>query len=286
MGSGYSLQTTKTKLKMAVQRLNLHQNKKCNLLNVSKRQIAELLENGKSDSAKIRVEGIIRDEKLILCMELLALHCELILQRIGLINVQKFPPTDLIEPMCSIMYCSNRLEIQELREISSQFRHKYGSDWFKEHNENRSKNVTMKIVSALNVSPPGINIVIGRLKAIAEEFGVDWEYVPTAEEISFSEEKDNMMEGKISEDIFEPIQPIQPIIRTPQPEADMVSPHESTPSLISQHGISPNAPEANGVNAVPVNSNIAYPPPGYENNGRTNGNENFVDPTKPQKSDE
>lgn len=49
-------------------------------------QIAQLLTSEKSDSAKIRVENVIRQEINVELLEILELYCELLLARIGLID--------------------------------------------------------------------------------------------------------------------------------------------------------------------------------------------------------
>jgi vacuolar protein sorting-associated protein IST1 len=65
------------------------QGKKASLNQQSRREIATLLEKGKVQSARIRVEHIIRDDLLQEALESLELYCDLILARFGLLDQYK-----------------------------------------------------------------------------------------------------------------------------------------------------------------------------------------------------
>jgi len=180
MGKGYSKDTLKVKSKMASNRIKMKLKKKENELNLAKKNIAVLLHNNKTQSARIKVEGIIREENTIQVMEWLEMMCDLVFQRVNLITNEKAPPEDLMETMCSILYCSERIEIPELMEISKLFGAKYGKDWIKNNAENRSGFVARKIVMALSSKPPSMEAVQKKLVEIATENDVEWD--PEAEE--------------------------------------------------------------------------------------------------------
>jgi len=180
MGKGYSKDTLKVKSKMASNRIKMKLKKKENELNLAKKNIAVLLHNKKSQSARIKVEGIIREENTMQVMEWLEMMCDLVHQRVNLITNEKAPPEDLMETMCSILYCSERIEIPELMEISKQFGGKYGKEWIRCNSENRSGFVAKKIVNALSSKPPTMEAVQKKLVEIASENEVDWD--PEAEE--------------------------------------------------------------------------------------------------------
>lgn len=56
--------------------------------------MAQLLEAGKEESARIRVENIIRQDISVELMEILELYCELLLARIGMMESKYTPLTD------------------------------------------------------------------------------------------------------------------------------------------------------------------------------------------------
>jgi len=73
-------------LKMSVNRLRLMQQKQTALAKQARRELAQLLDQGKEESAKIRVENIIREDLFVEMLETLELYCELLLARFGLLE--------------------------------------------------------------------------------------------------------------------------------------------------------------------------------------------------------
>jgi vacuolar protein sorting-associated protein IST1 len=71
---------------MSVNRLRLMQQKQTALAKQARRELAQLLEQGKDESAKIRVENIIREDIFVEMLEILELYCELLLARFGLLE--------------------------------------------------------------------------------------------------------------------------------------------------------------------------------------------------------
>ena len=73
-------------LRMSVNRLRLMQQKQTALAKQARRDLAQLLDQGKEESAKIRVENIIREDLFVEMLEILELYCELLLARFGLLE--------------------------------------------------------------------------------------------------------------------------------------------------------------------------------------------------------
>ena len=73
-------------LKMSVNRLRLMQQKQTALSKQARRELAQLLEQSKEESARIRVENIIREDIFVEMLEILELYCELLLARFGLLE--------------------------------------------------------------------------------------------------------------------------------------------------------------------------------------------------------
>lgn len=80
---------SKSNLKMAITRIGLLRNKKSNSIKLQKRQVAELLQQEKDESARIKVENIIREDYAIEALEILELFCDLVHTRIQLLAESK-----------------------------------------------------------------------------------------------------------------------------------------------------------------------------------------------------
>ncbi|RUS12476.1 regulator of Vps4 activity in the MVB pathway-domain-containing protein, partial [Endogone sp. FLAS-F59071] len=107
----------KVQLKLTINRLKMLQAKKASLNQAQRMEIAGLLKNGKVESAKIKVERIIREDYLMEAMEILELYCELLLARFGLLEQMKNCDPSIAEAVNSIIYATPRTD--QVRELSS-----------------------------------------------------------------------------------------------------------------------------------------------------------------------
>ncbi|XP_022749908.1 IST1 homolog [Durio zibethinus] len=79
----------KTALKLAIPRIKLMKNKREAQVKQLKRELAQLLESGQDQTARIRVEHVVREEKTVAAYNLLGIYCELIVARMPIIESQK-----------------------------------------------------------------------------------------------------------------------------------------------------------------------------------------------------
>jgi vacuolar protein sorting-associated protein IST1 len=74
---------------MTITRMKLLKNKKTQQIKLMKKEIAQLLLEEKDESARIKVETVIREDYVIESFEILQLLIELLLSRIQLISESK-----------------------------------------------------------------------------------------------------------------------------------------------------------------------------------------------------
>jgi len=138
-----------------------------------RRAMAALLEAGKIESAKIRVENIIRSDITTELHEILELYCELLLARTGLMEAPTCDP-GLEEAVKSLIYAAPRTDVKELQQVRVLLADKYGKEFAVEAMENSDKKVSEKVLKKLAVEPPSAELVNGYLEEIARTYGVDW----------------------------------------------------------------------------------------------------------------
>lgn len=161
---------------MACGRIRIASNKKSALLKQSMREVALLLAEDppKEEKARIRAEALIRDDHMIEAYEILELQCELLHERVKLVEYSKTCPQDLIPVVSTLMWASHRVEIKELALIRKQFTAKYG----KKFEENAMKNVdgclNERVVAKLSIEPPAAFLVQTYLEKICQQHEVDW----------------------------------------------------------------------------------------------------------------
>lgn len=191
LGLGYSETKIKPYLKMAVQRIQIANNKKTTSVKHQKREVANLLGEQKDEKARIKVEHIIRDDFVIEAYEILELLCELMHERIRLITSCKECPPDLKETVCSLIWAANNCDISELQEVKKHLIRKFGPEFGKEAEENLNGCVNARLFNKLSYKPPSRLLVNGYLIEIAKVYKVAWD-VPVE------------LEGELVDDEFQP----------------------------------------------------------------------------------
>jgi vacuolar protein sorting-associated protein IST1 len=139
----------------------------------NRRAMAQLLETGKIESARIRTENIIRSDITTELHEILELYCELLLARTGLMESATCDP-GLEEAVKSLIYAAPRTDVKELQQVRALLVEKYGKDFALQAMDNSDGKVSEKILKKLRVEPPPPELVEGYLTAIAETYGVDY----------------------------------------------------------------------------------------------------------------
>lgn len=170
----------KVQLKLAIARLRMVQRRDEALAKNQRRGMAQLLEVGKEDSARIRVENIIRSDISSELHEILELYCELLLARAGLLEGPTCDP-GLEEAVKSIIYAAPKTEIKELHQVRLLLAEKFGKEFVISAVENSDGKVSEKVVKKLAVAPPKPELVQGYLEEIAKAYGVNWPKRPQEE---------------------------------------------------------------------------------------------------------
>ena len=194
----------KTALRLVNGRIHLLTQKKQQHLASTGKEISTLLATGKYDSARIKVEGLLREERLVAAYEILDLFLELITQRMAVLERAKCVrkrkrrgrvqagvvstpdtllrtvPDEMREAVTTVLYMSARasLELPELETIRGQLATKYGKELVLQSCTEASATaagVNDRILALMSVSPPPADIKLRRLKELAEHHGVPFD---------------------------------------------------------------------------------------------------------------
>lgn len=164
----------KVQLKLSISRLRMVQQKDSALAKQSRRSMAQLLEQGKDESARIRVENIIRSDMNTELLEIIELYCELLIARVGLLEAKECD-AGLEEAVKSIIYAAPKIEgVKELSLVRALLAEKYGKEFTVAAMENSDGKVAERVTERLRVEPPPKKLVEDYLATIAEAYGIDW----------------------------------------------------------------------------------------------------------------
>lgn len=158
-----------------------------------------LLQIGKVQSARIRVENIIRSDITTELHEILELYCELLLARSQLLESQPASPSStsipldpaLEEAVRSIIYAAPRTEIKELHAVRVHLVEKFGKEVALASME--GEGVAERVIKKLKAETPSEELVDAYLTEIARFYGVAFGAKP-------DEDDDDEPSGGIAEE--------------------------------------------------------------------------------------
>jgi vacuolar protein sorting-associated protein IST1 len=204
--------------------------------------MAHLLEAGKEESARIRVENIIREELSVELLEILELYCELLLARIGLLEAKECDP-GLEEAVKSIIYAAPRTEVRELQQARTLLVEKFGKDFALQAVENSDGMVAERVLKKLRVEPPPQTLVTEYLREIARTYSVDWpkgeKDRPETPQQDEDDDDENPSGGQAIEDLEAPLSTEELSRATPPRNLGPKSPIRMTPPSPSTDNVRP-----------------------------------------------
>eukprot|EP00124_Ichthyophonus_hoferi_P004907 Ihof_evm2s608 gene=Ihof_evmTU2s608 len=172
----FNAKKVKIDLKLAAQRCKMTAAKRGNLQAVARKEIARLLAEGKEESARVKVETVIREDSMLEVLEILEMLCNTLLARFGVIETMKYIHDSIMEPVCTILFAAPRmpLEVKEIHSLHSELYIKYGGEIGRQAMENENGCVNAKVAKRLDDKPPSKKLVNAYLQSIADSHSVAW----------------------------------------------------------------------------------------------------------------
>jgi vacuolar protein sorting-associated protein IST1 len=132
-------------LKLALNRIRLQKNKKRELNEVRRREIATLLADGKEDQARVKVIALVHEDLMVEALAIVEVYCETIAVRLDIIAAQISCPLDMHESISGIIYAAPYFEHSpELAKIARMLMRKYGADFANEAASSRLINTRVR----------------------------------------------------------------------------------------------------------------------------------------------
>ncbi|KAE9985962.1 hypothetical protein BLS_002984 [Venturia inaequalis] len=203
----------KVQLKLSIARLRMTQQKDTAIAKQTRRQMAQLVEEGKIESARIRVENIIRSDITTELNEILELYCELLLARSQLLDPPLASPLikgqkeevkvdpGLEEAVRSIIYAAQTTGVKELIQSRALLVDKFGKEFALSSME--GEGVAPRVLRKMKVETPPEELVNGYLREICRTYGVKLKLSGDPDSDAEEEEEDDGDQpgsgGKIAE---------------------------------------------------------------------------------------
>ncbi|KAL1627289.1 Vacuolar protein sorting-associated protein ist1 [Neofusicoccum ribis] len=241
----------KVQLKLSISRLRMTQQKDTALAKQSRRSMAQLLEQGKIESAKIRIENIIRQDITTELHEILELYCELLLARSQLLDPPSsspaLRPTSPSQPQCdpgleeavrSLIYAAPRTEVKELHSARALLVEKFGKDFALSAME--GEGVAERVLNKLKVETPAAALVDAYMREIARAYGIHIPGDPEEEEADDEDaDDDEPGDGEKVKALEAPLEAEDLTKATPPKKLGPASPLRIAPPSPSSENVAP-----------------------------------------------
>ncbi|XP_022776978.1 uncharacterized protein LOC111318393 [Durio zibethinus] len=189
LGRTFKPSKFKSIISLAISRLAVFKNQRQVLCNQARSDVVQLLELGHHDRALLRVEKVIKEQNMLDAFIMLEGYCNLVVERVHLIEQERVCPDELKEAISGLLFASSRCgDFPEVQEIRAVFMSRYGKEFAARAIELRNNcGVNTKIIQKLSTRQPDLQNKRNVLKEIAAENGIALQ----VDETSFSSE-DNL----------------------------------------------------------------------------------------------
>ncbi|KAI4329264.1 hypothetical protein L6164_021548 [Bauhinia variegata] len=158
----------KTIVKCTRTRLGAIQKKRTSVQKYLKNDIAELLRSGLDINAYGRAEGLLVEQNMSSCYDLLEKFTECISNHLQGLSKKRDCPEECKEAVSSLIYAAARFaDLPELRELRTLFTQKFGNSL--------EPCLSKEFVEKLRQDPPTREMKIQLLIDIAQEFHIEWD---------------------------------------------------------------------------------------------------------------
>ncbi|XWS64324.1 hypothetical protein CRYUN_Cryun06bG0176600 [Craigia yunnanensis] len=171
LGRTFKPSKFKSLINLAISRLAVFKNQRLVRCNQARSDVVQLLELGHHDRAILRVEQVIKEQNMLDVYGMLEGYCNLVIERVHLIEQERVCPDELKEAISSLLFASSRCgDFPELQELRAVFMSRYGKEFAAGAIELRNNcGVNTKIIQKLSTRPPDLQSRRNVLKEIAAE---------------------------------------------------------------------------------------------------------------------
>ncbi|KAG8473310.1 hypothetical protein CXB51_035405 [Gossypium anomalum] len=174
LGRGFKPSKFKSLVTLAISRLAVLKNQRQIRCNQARSDVVQLLQLAHHDRALLRVDQVIKEQNMLDVFDILEGYCNLVIERLHLIEQDRVCPDELKEAISGLLFASSRCgDFPELLEIRAVFTSHYGKEFAARAIELRNNcGVNAKIIQKLSTRQPDLQSRRNVLNQIAAEYGI------------------------------------------------------------------------------------------------------------------
>ncbi|KAF5337695.1 hypothetical protein D9611_015015 [Ephemerocybe angulata] len=164
----------KAHLRYTTQRLGQLQGKLDNVGNITRKDIATLLQQGNVGLARAKAQKLIQEDAHGDLLEILEMEVALLLEHFNEMDTNLEPTPLLSEAIASIIYAGPHAHCKELDAVRSTLIQRFGPDFARAATTNRENYVPIRVLRILNAPLPSATLLNRYLATVARSYGVNW----------------------------------------------------------------------------------------------------------------
>lgn len=192
LGRTFKASKFKATVNLATSRIAVLKNQRHARLRHARSDVLELLQLGHQERASLRAEHVIKDQNMLDVYDMIEGYCNLLIERVHLIEQERECPEELKEAASGLLYAASRCgDFPEIQEIRGVLTTRFGKEFAARAIELRNNcGVHPQIIQKMSTRMPSLEIRMKALKDIASENGI----VLQLEETSVSVEEQSNLE--------------------------------------------------------------------------------------------
>ncbi|CAJ1932319.1 unnamed protein product [Sphenostylis stenocarpa] len=192
LGRTFKAAKFKAVTNLAISRLAVLKNQRLARLRHARSDVLELIKLGHLERASLRVEHVIKDQNMLDVYDRIEGYCNLLMERVHLIEQERECPEELKEAASGLLYAASRCgDFPEIQEIRAVLTSRFGKEFAARSIELRNNcGVHPQMIQKLSTRMPSLESRMKVLKDIASENGI----VLQLEETSVSVEEESQVE--------------------------------------------------------------------------------------------
>lgn len=176
--SNWNAVAVKAQLRLTAQRLGQLQERQDSQGQVTRKDIANLLQQGDTVLARAKAQALVHDDSLGDLFEALEMHIGLIVEHFGelgeLGNSARPLSATVEEAACSIVFAAPHTESKDLHMVRELLISRLGPEFEHTAVNNLHYHVSTRVSRALNAPPPSAAVLDENMMKIAKSHGVQW----------------------------------------------------------------------------------------------------------------
>ncbi|KAH8106747.1 regulator of Vps4 activity in the MVB pathway-domain-containing protein [Cristinia sonorae] len=164
----------KAQLRLTAQRLGQLQYRMDSQGQITRKDIAILLQQGNIALARAKAQKLIRDDRYADLLQTLEMQVGVVLEHMAELERNTSPGPVMIEAVSSIIYAAPRTDSRDLQGIRDLLIHKLGPDFVRSATENRDGYVAVRVIKILNAPAPSATWLDQYLFNIAKAHAIEW----------------------------------------------------------------------------------------------------------------